>query len=104
MKAIVEIKGKQYSVEAGRYLEIDRMEVEENSQVTLDNVCFVDNGTDLMIGQPYVAGAKVVGKIMRHYRGPKLLIYKMRCKKGYRRKNGHRQQYTQLMVEAVNLA
>lgn len=102
MRAIIEIEGKQYNVEAGKYLQVDHLSAEENTQITIDKVCFVDNGKEVKIGQPYVEGAKVVGKIMRHYRGPKILVYKMRCKKGYRRKNGHRQDYTQLMIEAIS--
>lgn len=101
-RAIIEINGKQYAVEQGRYLEVDQLEAEPDKSFDIDKVCFVDTGSKVLVGQPYVDGAKVTAKVMRHYRGPKVLVYKMRCKKGYRRKNGHRQCFSQLMIESVN--
>jgi large subunit ribosomal protein L21 len=103
MRAIIEIEGKQYAVEQGRYLEVDQLPNEPDKSFDIDKVVFVDTGSQIHVGQPYVEGAKITAKVLRHYRGPKVLVYKMRCKKGYRRKNGHRQNHTQLMIEAVNV-
>ena len=104
MKAIIDLNGQQYEVTPGQYIEVDLLDQEPEAAITLDKICLVDDGNAVKVGQPYVAGATINAKVMRHYRGPKVLVYKMRCKKGYRRKNGHRQQYTQLMIESVNIA
>ncbi len=102
MRAIVEINGKQYEVEEGRYVQIDQYAAQENEEVTLGNVTMILAGEHSLIGTPYVEGATVKTRIKRHGRGPKLLIYKMRCKKGYRRKNGHRQGFTELLVDVLD--
>lgn len=102
MRAIVNINGKQYEVEEGRYLQIDRYPAQENDEVTLSNVAMVLAGEESLIGAPFVDGATVKTVVKRHRRGPKVLVYKMRCKKGYRRKNGHRQDFTELQVLSVN--
>ena len=101
MRAVVEISGKQYQVEDGRYLEVDKLPQDVSETLQLDKVCLVDTGNDVLVGQPYVSGASVTAKVLHHYKGSKILVYKMRCKKGYRRKNGHRQQYTRLMIESI---
>lgn len=103
MRAIIEIQGKQYAVEEGRYLEVDLLENEPEKSFEIDKVCFLDTGDKVIVGQPYVEGATITATVLRHYRGPKVLVYKMRCKKGYRRKNGHRQNHTQLMIESVKV-
>lgn len=102
MRAIIDINGKQYEVEEGRYVQIDRFSAPENEEVVLGNVCMIIAGEQSLIGSPYVEGATVKTRIKRHSRGPKILVYKMRCKKGYRRKNGHRQDFTELQVELVD--
>lgn len=102
MRAIVDINGKQYEVEEGRYVQIDRYPAQENEAVTLSNVRLVVAGDKSVIGQPYIDGATVKTTVKRHSKGPKILVYKMRCKKGYRRKNGHRQDFTELQVELVD--
>jgi large subunit ribosomal protein L21 len=101
MRAIVDINGKQYEVEEGRYVTIDRYEADENAEVVLNNVRLVVAGGHSLIGSPFVDGATVKTHVKRHGRGPKVLVYKMRCKKGYRRKNGHRQDFTELMVDLL---
>ena len=102
MRAIVDINGKQYEVEEGRYVQIDSYNAPENQEVVLGNVRLVIAGEQSLIGVPYVEGATVKTKVKRHGRGPKVLVYKMRCKKGYRRKNGHRQGFTELQVELID--
>lgn len=102
MRAIVDIKGKQYEIEEGRYVRIDRYAAEENEEVLLGNVCMIVAGEQSLIGAPYVSGATVKATVKRHGRGPKILVYKMRCKKGYRRKNGYRDDFTELQIVTVD--
>jgi large subunit ribosomal protein L21 len=101
MQAIVDINGKQYPIEEGRYVRIDHYAADVDAAVTLDKVCMIVAGEQSLIGAPYVEGAMVKATVKRHGRGPKVLVYKMRCKKGYRRKNGHRQDFTELQVHAL---
>jgi large subunit ribosomal protein L21 len=104
MLAIVELNGKQYQIEEGRYVTVDRLSDKDVDEVLeFGNVLMVVDGENSVVGAPFIEGAKVTAKVLRHDRGPKILIYKMRCKKGYRRKNGHRQDFTQLQIEAVNI-
>jgi len=101
MHAIVEISGKQYAVEQGRYIVIDQFAAMPDDAVTIPNVLMIVDGDTSVVGTPYIEGAQVSGKVLTHFRGPKVLVYKMRCKKGYRRKNGHRQEHTRLMVDSI---
>lgn len=102
MSAIVDLNGKQYQIEEGRYVTVDRLSLEENADLEISNVLMVVDGDSSLVGAPFVEGAVVKATVLRHLRGPKILVYKMRCKKGYRRKNGHRQDYTQLQIVSVD--
>ena len=101
--AIVEAGGKQLCVEPGRFYDIDRMAIDEDEQVTLDRVLFVNNDGDAIVGQPLIEGASVSATVMRHLRGRKIIVYKMRPKKKTRKKQGHRQELTRLMIDAISL-
>lgn len=101
--AIVEAGGKQFRVEPGRFYDMNRLAVEEDDSVTLDRVLFVSSGDDVHVGQPLVEGATVSGTVMRHLRGPKLIVYKMRPKKKTRKKRGHRQELTRLMIDSISV-
>jgi len=101
--AIIETGGKQYRVEPGRFYDVERLAVEENGKVSIDRVLFVENDGDIAIGQPWVEGATVEGTVLRHLRGRKIIVYKMRPKKKTRKKQGHRQELTRLMIDAINL-
>lgn len=101
--AIVETGGKQLRVEPGRFYDVDRLAVDEEGQVTLDKVLFVSNDGEALVGQPTVAGATVTGTVMRHLRGRKVIVYKMQPKKKTRKKRGHRQELTRLMIDAIEL-
>ncbi len=101
MLAIVDLNGKQYEVQEGRYLNVDLLPKDVDETFEISNVLMLVDGEQSVVGLPYVAGATVKAKVLRHFRGPKVLVYKMRCKKGYRRKNGHRQDYTQIQIESV---
>ena len=100
MYAIIATGGKQIRVEEGRYVDSEKLAAEEGATVEFDQVLLV-SGDDLKVGSPTIAGAKVVGKIMRQWKGPKVIIYKMRPKKHYRRKRGHRQPYSRVMIESI---
>ncbi|MEB3264157.1 MAG: 50S ribosomal protein L21 [Synechococcus sp.] len=101
--AIVEASGQQFWLQPNRYVDLDRLAAEVDSTVTLENVLLVNDGSSTTLGQPYVAGATVELKVMAHRRGPKLIVYKMRPKKKTRRKNGHRQELTRVMVQSIRV-
>lgn len=101
--AIIETGGKQLRVEPGRFYDVERLAVNEEETVTIDQVLFIENDGDVSIGQPLVAGATVTGHVLRHLRGRKIIVYKMRPKKKTRKKQGHRQELTRLMIESIQL-
>jgi large subunit ribosomal protein L21 len=103
MLAIVEINGKQYQVEEGRFVTVDRLPQAPDETLEIGNVLMVIDGEKSVVGAPFIEGAKVRARVLSHERGAKILVYKMRCKKGYRRKNGHRQNYTRVQIEGLDL-
>lgn len=102
MYAIIETGGKQYKVEQGTELYIEKLDANEGDTVTFDRVVLVNKDGNVQIGTPVVAGASVTGKVERHGRGKKIIVYKYKAKKNYRRKQGHRQPYTKVVIEAIN--
>ena len=101
MYAIVETGGKQYQVEEGRYVDIELLEGEADSKVVFDKIVMLVNGKKSKVGQPYVSGASVEGKILKHDKAKKIIVFKQRPKKGYRKKQGHRQQFTRVMISKI---
>jgi large subunit ribosomal protein L21 len=101
--AIVEASGQQFWLQPNRYYDLDRLSADVDSTVTLDSVLLVNDGKAATLGQPYVKGASVELKVMAHRRGPKIIVYKMRPKKKTRRKNGHRQELTRVMVQSISV-
>ncbi len=101
--AIVEASGQQFWLQPDRYVDLDRLNAEVDSTVTLENVLLVKDASGTTLGQPYVAGATVELKVMAHRRGQKIIVYKMRPKKKTRRKNGHRQELTRVMVQSIKV-
>ena len=101
MFAIVETGGKQYQVEEGRYLDVELLDGEKDSKVVFDKVVMIVNGKKSKVGQPYVAGASAEGTIVKHDKAKKIIVYKQRPKKGYRKKQGHRQFFTRVMVTKI---
>ena len=99
--AIVEASGQQFWLQPGRYYDFDRVGTEVGGTLSIDKVLLVNDGTKATLGQPYVNGATVNLKVMEHRRGAKIIVYKMRPKKKTRRKNGHRQELTRVMVESI---
>ena len=101
MYAIVETGGKQYQVEEGRYLDVELLDGEKDSKVVFDKVVMIVNGKKSKVGQPYVAGASAEGTIVKHDKAKKVIVYKQRPKKGYRKKQGHRQGFTRVMISKI---
>ncbi len=100
--AVIESGGKQYRVSVGQVIDVELLEAEAGSAVELDRVLMVGGeGADLRIGTPVVEGARVVADITEHHRGEKLIIFKMKAKKRYRRKTGHRQELTRLRIKDI---
>ena len=101
MYAIVETGGKQYQVEEGRYVDVELLDGEKDSKVVFDKIVMIVNGKKSKVGQPYVSGASAEGKIVLHDRAKKVIVYKQRPKKGYRKKQGHRQGFTRVMISKI---
>jgi large subunit ribosomal protein L21 len=100
MYAVVEVQGKQYRAEKGAVLRVDHMDGEAGTQVTIDSVLLV-SGDTISIGAPYVKGASIKASIKSQIKGDKVIVFKYKPKKDYRRTQGHRQQYTLLTVEDI---
>lgn len=101
--AIIETGGKQLRVEPGRFYDVERIAADVDEAITIDRVLLVQNDGTLSIGQPIVAGATVEATVLRHLRGRKVIVYKMRPKKKTRKKQGHRQEITRLMINSITL-
>lgn len=101
--AIIETGGKQLRVEPGRFYDIELLPVEPDNSYTIDKVLLVNDNDEVSIGQPFVEGATVEGTVMRHLRGRKILVYKMKPKKKTRKKRGHRQEITRLMINSITV-
>ncbi|SDD23694.1 large subunit ribosomal protein L21 [Paenibacillus sp. UNCCL117] len=101
MYAIIETGGKQYKVSEGDVLYIEKLEVGAGDAVTFDRVLAVSGEGGLTVGAPLVSGATVSGKVEKHGKGQKVIVYKYKAKKNYRRKQGHRQPYTKVVIEKI---
>lgn len=100
--AIVETGGKQYKVAEGQTIDVEKLPVEPGEEVTLDRVLLVSRDGDVKVGRPTVEGASVVARATRQGRARKILVFKYKPKKNYRRRAGHRQSYTRLVVEKID--
>lgn len=101
MYAIIETGGKQYIVEAGDKIKVEKLDVKEGDKVTFDKVLFV-SGDDAKVGAPFVDGAKVEAKVLAQGKAKKIVVYKYKSKKNERKKNGHRQPYTLVEISGIN--
>jgi large subunit ribosomal protein L21 len=101
--AIVEISGRQFWIETGKYYDFNRIPTELGKQITLNRVLLLNNEGDVLIGKPYLESVKIKGKILEHLRGKKTIVYKMRPKKKTRRKQGHRQELTRVLLKILLL-
>ena len=102
MYAIVELSGRQWKVEPGSRLTVNRVGGKVGSQQTVDRVLLASNGTTVQIGSPYCKGVKVVCEVLTHERGPKTLTYKFRRRENYRKTRGHRQEVSTLLVKDIS--
>jgi large subunit ribosomal protein L21 len=103
MFAIVEACGRQYQIEAGRFVDLDLTDAAEGDSFRFDKVLMIVDGSSSTLGSPYIEGAKVTGRVVAHRKGPKIIVYHMRPKKGTRKKQGHRQHYTRVAIETIEL-
>lgn len=102
MYAVVSSGGKQYRVEQGTTLLVDRLAAEPGASITFDRVLLVSDGDEVMVGTPLVTGATVTGTVLGEERGPKLVIFKFKQKVKYRRRTGHRQSMTRVRIDAIS--
>lgn len=103
MYAIIETCGKQYKVSEGDVVLFEKLEVEDGKKVVFDNVVLISDDEKVSVGSPYIKGAKVEGKSIAQVKGKKVIVYKMKPKKNYRRKQGHRQPYTKVEISKITL-
>ena len=101
--AIVETSGQQFLFEVNRYYDIDRLKAKEKDKITLEKVLLLKDKNAITIGKPYVKDAKIELEVVSHKRDKKILVYKMRPKKKTRRKMGHRQELTRVMVKSISV-
>ena len=101
--AIIEASGTQMRVEPGRFYDLNRLHADADSNVTIDKVLLVHHDDEITIGQPLIEGATVEGTVMQHRRGRKVIVYKMQPKKKTRKKRGHRQELTRLMIDSITI-
>jgi large subunit ribosomal protein L21 len=104
MYALIEFKGKQYKAEKGALLKVDRVDAEPGSALEIDSVLLVGGGaeeTPVAVGTPYLGGCKVAARVESHEKAKKIIVFKYKPKKDYRRKQGHRQQYSIIRIEDI---
>ena len=101
MYAVVATSGKQYKVSAGEIVKVDKLPLEVGEKIELDRVLLVADGEEVRVGQPTVEGAKVLATVTDHVKGPKIIVFKYRPRQRYRRKKGHRQNYTRLTIDEI---
>ncbi len=102
MYAIIETGGKQYKVSEGDVVFVEKLDVEAGSTVTIDRVLVVEKDGDLKVGAPFVEGATVEAEAIKNGKEKKIIVYKYKAKKGYHKKQGHRQPYTKLEIKKIN--
>ena len=102
MYAIVEIAGQQFKVEEGKKIFVHRLKAEDGKQIDFDKVLLIEEEGKITIGEPVIKDAKVEGKVVNQVRGDKVIVFKKKRKKGYRVKNGHRQNFTQVEIISIN--
>jgi large subunit ribosomal protein L21 len=102
MYAVVKIKGQQFRVEPGNKLQVPLLEDEIGANVTFDEVLMLSDGADVKVGSPIVAGASVAAEVLRHGRSRKIVVFKSKRRKNYRRKKGHRQPFTEINITGIS--
>jgi large subunit ribosomal protein L21 len=102
MFAIVEIAGQQFKVEEGQEIFVHRLNASEGDNLSFDKVLLVENGGTVSVGTPSIGGAAVNTTVLEHVKGDKVIIFKKKRRKGYKRKNGHRQSFTKIKVDGIS--
>lgn len=103
MYAIVKIQGQQFKVEKDNKLYVHRLPAEEGATITIDDVLLIDNDGKVEVGSPTVANAQISAKVIKHLKGDKVIVFKKKRRKGYKKKNGHRQQFSQILIENISI-
>lgn len=103
MYAVIKTGGKQYKVAVGEKIKLEQIAAEEGQEIVFDQVLAIGNGSDIKVGTPLVSGATVTAKVLAHGKAKKVKIFKMRRRKHYQKHQGHRQQFTQVQIEALNV-
>lgn len=103
MYAVVEAGGRQVELRAGRFVEIDMVSAESDQEFVFDKVLMIVDGANSVLGTPFVADAKITGRVIDHTRDKKLVVYKYRPKKGTRKRTGHRQHHTRVFISKIEL-
>jgi large subunit ribosomal protein L21 len=101
MYAVIETGGKQYRVNQGDLIKVEKLTADVGEKVDFDRVLLVGEGSDVKVGSPVVDGASVSGTVVEQDRGKKIIVFKMKRRKGYRRKQGHRQDYTGVLIDKI---
>jgi large subunit ribosomal protein L21 len=101
MYAIIQTGGKQYKVEKGSRIFIEKLPVEQGKEVVFDNVLAITDGDKLKVGNPVLKGAKVLAEVLEQTKGPKIVVFKKRSKKGYKKTTGHRQSLTEIKITDI---
>lgn len=101
MYAIVEIAGQQFKVVKDQKVFVHRLQTEEGKQVAFDNVLLIGDGDNVTVGAPAIDGAQVGAKVLKHLKGDKVIVFKKKRRKGFRKKNGHRQSLTEIVIESI---
>ena len=104
MYAIIESCGRQYKVSEGEVVTFEKLDAEEGKKVSFDNVVLVSDEKTVKVGSPLVKGCKVEGTVVAHGKGKKIIVYKYKAKKNYRRTQGHRQPYTKVEIKSIKIA
>ena len=103
MYAIVEIAGQQFKVSKDQKVFVHRLATEEGSKVSFDKVLLLDDNGNITLGAPAIEGASVEAKVLQHLKGDKVIVFKKKRRKGYKKKNGHRQQFTKIEITGITL-
>ena len=101
--AIVEISGRQFWIETGKYYDLNRIPTLLGKQIILNRVLLLNNNGEILIGKPYLKSVKIEAKVLKHLRGRKTVVYKMRPKKKTRKKQGHRQELTRVLIKDISV-
>ena len=101
--AIIEISGKQFWVEKGKFYDFNKIPIKKGKDILLNKVLLINDNGKILLGKPYLKNVKIAGKILQHFREKKKLVYKMKSKKKTKRKQGHRQDLTRILINDIKL-